>query len=122
MLALHEAFRDVFVAFYERWWFWLVLPGIVAVLSAVFIGAVLLHAPAQASQIIAVIISFGKVVNYVRAGVFAAFFLLVWLLMGKGWRNQPFGIVLGFAVSAVGSAAAYQARSVFGTPPTRQPR
>jgi hypothetical protein len=115
LLALHEAFRDVFVAFYERRWFWLVFPGIVAILSAVFIGDVLLHPPAQASAIVAVIISFGKVVNYLRAGVFAAFFLLVWLLMGKGWRNQPFGIVLGFAVSTVGSAAAYQARSIFGT-------
>ena len=30
LLALHEVFRWVFLAFFKKWWFWLFFPGVVA--------------------------------------------------------------------------------------------
>jgi len=74
LLALHEAFRAVFIQDFRHWkWFWLVFPGTVLVLSAIFIGNALLHPPIQAPKIIVVILSFGTVVNCVKGGLFLMF-------------------------------------------------
>jgi len=116
LLALHEAFHDVFLQdFRDWWWFWMVFPATVLVLSVVFIGNALLHPPIQASPFAAVILSFATVVNCVKGGLFLMFLLLAWLLLGKSWPTYPYGVVTGFAVSALGSLVAYWARSVFGT-------
>lgn len=116
LLALHEAFRAVFIQDFRQWkWFWLVFPGTVLVLSAIFVGNALLHPPIQAPKIIVVILSFGTVVNCVKGGLFLMFLVLAWLLLGESWPTYPYGVVLGFAVSAFGSVAAFWARSIFGT-------
>ncbi len=116
LLALHEAFRAVFIQDFRHWkWFWLVFPGTVLVLSAIFIGNALLHPPIQAPKIIVVILSFGTVVNCVKGGLFLMFLALAWLLLGESWLTYPYGVVLGFAVSALGSVVAFWARSIFGT-------
>jgi uncharacterized integral membrane protein len=116
LLALYEAFRDVFSIDYEDWpWFRLVFPAAVVILSAIFVGAALIHASVEAPRIIAVILSFGTVVNCIKGGLFVLFAILAFLLLGETWPTYPFGVVAGFAVSAFGSAAAFWARSVFGT-------
>jgi hypothetical protein len=43
------------------------------------------------------------------------FLALAWLLLGQSWPTYPYGVVLGFAVSAAGSLVAYRLFSVFGT-------
>jgi len=115
LLALHEAFRSVFAMDYQDWpWFWMVFPAAVTLLSAVFIGDTLLHPPAQASPIVALILSFGTVVNCVKGGLFVLFAILAWILLGQTWPTYPFGVVFGFAVSALGSGTAYWMISIFG--------
>ncbi len=116
LLALYEAFRQVFILDYETWpWFWTVFPGTVLILSVIFVGHALLNPPAEAPRIIAVILSFETVVNFVKGGLFLMFLALAWLLLGENWPTYPYGVVLGFAVSAAGSLVAYRLFSVFGT-------
>jgi len=117
LLALHEAFHDVFILDYRDWpWFWMVFPGAVAVLSVFFIGNALFHPPAQAaSPLVVFVLSFATVVNCVTGGLFFMFLALAWLLMGESSPTYPYGVVVGFAVSAAGSLAALWLRSIFGT-------
>jgi hypothetical protein len=114
LFVLHEAFRRVFLEFYELSWFWLLFPGVVVIIAAFATSNALRNPPAQAPQIIGVILSFGSAVNYIKVGLFGLFFLLV-LFFGLRWWSYPFGIVLGFAVSAFGSWFVYALRSEFGT-------
>ena len=60
------------------------------------------------------IISMGMAVNLVQALLFVLFFVLVWF-NGIGWREYPFGIVMGFAAIAIGAFIVKWARSEFGT-------
>src|SRR5258707_3412659 len=114
LTALHEAFHHVFILDYETWpWFWTVFPGTVLILSVIFVGHALLNPPAEAPRIIAVILSFETVVNFVKGGLFLMFLALAWLLLGENWPTYPYGVVLGFAVSAAGSLVAYRLFSVF---------
>jgi hypothetical protein len=116
LLALHEAFRDVFRTDYEDWpWFRLVFPAAVAVLAMFFIGNAVLHPPVQASRLVSVIISAEKVVSCVNGGLFLLSFFLALLLLGRSWPTFPYGVSLGFAVSALGTATAFWALSIFGT-------
>lgn len=116
LLALHEAFHDVFIQdFRDWWWFRMVFPATVLMLSVVFIGNALLHPPVQTSPLGVVIYSFGTVVNCVVGGLFLMFLVSAWLLLGESWLTYPYGVVTGFAVSALGSVVAFWARSIFGT-------
>jgi hypothetical protein len=116
LIALHEAFHHVFILDYETWpWFWMIFPGTVLILSVIFVSHALLNPPAGAPRIIAVILSFETVVNFVKGGLFLMFLALAWLLLGQSWPTYPYGVVLGFAVSAAGSLVAYRLFSVFGT-------
>jgi len=114
LLALNEAFHDVFLAFYKFWWFWLVFPGVVAAIAGFVVAEAVQHPPAEAPLLLAVILSFAKSVNYVEAGLFGLFFLLMWLL-GLRWQSHIFGIVMGFAALALGEGYSVAARSAFGT-------
>jgi hypothetical protein len=115
LCALYEAFHDVFRIDYEDWpWFKGIFPVAVGVLAAFFVGDALLHPLVQAGTVVTVVISFGRVVNFVKGGLFGLFFVLA-VLLAERWQRYPFGIVTGFAVSAAGSAAAYWAVSIFGT-------
>lgn len=114
LLALHEVFRKVFAAFYEKRWFWLFFPSVVIAISALAIIYRFGSPPAQANRVMSFIISMGMAVNLVQALLFVLFFLLVWL-NGIRWREYPFGIVMGFAAIAIVTFAASWARSEFGT-------
>ncbi len=116
LLALYEAFHEVFIHDYRDWpWFWMVFPGAVIILSVIFIGNALLHPATQAPPIIVLILSFATVVNCVKGCLFLMFLALAWLLLGESWPTYPYGVVLGFAVSAGGSLLSYWLRSIFGT-------
>lgn len=116
LLALYEAFHDVFILDYETWtWFWTLFPGAVVILSMIFIGDALLHPPSHATKIVAVILSFETVVNCVKGGLFLMFLILAWFLLGHSWPTYPYGVVLGFAVATAGSLLAYWLFSIFGT-------
>ena len=114
LLALHEVFRWVFLAFFEKRWFWLFFPSAFAAMSTLVALYHFRALPAQANQAINLILSFGMAVNWVQAGLFVLFFALVWF-HGIRWRDYPFGIVVGFTVIAIGSLGARWARSEFGT-------
>jgi len=116
LMALYEAFHDVFILDYRDWpWFWMVFPGAVMILSVIFIGNALLHPATQAPPIIVLILAFATVVNCVKGCLFLMFLVLAWLLLGESWPTYPYGVVLGFAVSAGGSLLSYWLRSIFGT-------
>jgi hypothetical protein len=114
LLALHEVFRKVFAAFYVKRWFWLFFPLVVVAISVLAVIYRLGSPPAQANQMMSFIISMGMAVNLVQALLFVLFFVLVWF-NGIGWREYPFGIVMGFAAIAIVTFAANWARSEFGT-------
>ena len=114
LLALHEVFRKVFAAFYEKRWFWLFFPIVVIAISMLAVIYRLGSPPREANQVISLIISLGMSVHLVQALLFVLFFVLVWF-NGIGWREYPFGIVMGFAVIAIVSFSVQWARSEFGT-------
>jgi len=114
LLALHEVFRKVFAAFYEKRWFWLFFPLVVVAISVLAIVYRLGSPPAQANAVMSFIISMGMAVNLVQALLFVLFFVLVWF-NGIAWREYPFGIVMGFAAIAIVIFTVEWARSEFGT-------
>lgn len=115
LLVLHEVFRWAFLEFYEHWrWFWLVFPGVSAIILLLSLVYAVEYPPVQASRLISLILVLGFAVNFIQAALFGLFFLLVWIL-GVRWRNYPFAIVMGFAISALGALGAYWLRSVYGT-------
>lgn len=113
LLALHEAFRDVFYGFFSFWWFRLIFPGVVALISLFSIRHAILKPPAQATRVTAVILSLGTAASYVQAVLFVVFILLV-VVLHMRWRRYPYDIALGFAVSTMGDWTAFALRSGFG--------
>jgi len=114
ILALYEVLRRVFAAFYEKRWFWLFFPVVVTTICGLAVVYRFGSPPAQANRVISSIISLGMAVNLVQALLFVLFFVLVWF-NGIGWREYPFGIVMGFAAIAIVIFTVEWARSVFGT-------
>jgi hypothetical protein len=115
VLALHEVFHEVFLPFYTLWWwFRLLFPGAVGIAIFAQVRRAILNPPIQATPLIAAILSFSRVINWVEAALFGLFFALV-VLLGVRWRSYPFGIVEGFGLSALGALIAYGLRSEFGT-------
>jgi len=114
LLVLHEVFRKVFAAFYEKRWFWLFFPLVVAAIFTIAVIYSFSSPPVQASRLISLILTLGTAVSLVQVAIFGLFFLLVWF-HGIRWRDYPFGIVVGFAIIALGSLWGNWSRSVFGT-------
>ena len=113
LLALHEVFRRVFLAFYLLWWwFRLIFPGAVVVIALITFSNTI-QPPAAAPRILGVVLLASLVAKYVEAGLFGVFFALV-VLCNLTWRTYAFGIVQGFAVSALGTWFASRGRSEFG--------
>lgn len=114
LFALHEAFRHVFLVFYKVWpGFKIIFPATTSLIVLLAGWNAVSHPALHAPQIVVVIVAVGKVVRYLQAGVFALFFLLVWIL-DLDWEEYPFGIVLGFTISAVGAWLEYDVRSEYG--------
>ena len=114
ILALHEAFRKVFFAFYELWWwFRLVFPAVTAFMAFIAIRNAIEHPALQGARFLEVILALARGVNYLEAVLFGVFFGLV-LLLGVPWRSYPFGIVEGFGMYALGAMIAFGLRSEIG--------
>ena len=113
LLALHEAFHEVFYAFYFFWWFRLIFPAVVLLVSIISVTHGLRNPAPQASRLLTTIISLGTAVNYVQAGLFGVFVLLVVVLHTR-WRRYPYDIVMGFVIAAAGDWISYTVRSIFG--------
>jgi hypothetical protein len=113
LLALHEVFRRVFLAFYLLWWwFRLIFPGAVVIVALITFSHTI-QPPAAAPRVLGVILLASLVAKYVEAGLFGVFFALV-VVCNLTWRTYAFGIVQGFAVSALGTWFASRGRSEFG--------
>jgi len=115
ILALHEVFRRVFLGFYVQFrWFRMLFPAAIAG-TLLFIFWDTPHNKASLTgPIIRTILLLGISVNFLQAGLFCVF-IAIGRTFRLRWRYAPLGIILGFAIAAIGSAIAYWTRSVFGT-------
>ena len=113
-LALLEIFKFVFAGFYHIPWFRFLFPtiGIIMVCTAVIRS--LLKPPAQASRAFTVIIFMELAVRFLQIGILFLFFALVQFFHMR-WKQRPFGIALGFGISAAGFLVVFLLRSEFGT-------
>jgi hypothetical protein len=68
----------------------------------------------EAPQLVRLVFAVGVTAKYVEAGLFVVFVVLV-ALLNVTWRTYAFGIVNGFAVSALGGWLSYGVTSEFGT-------
>lgn len=106
IFGLHDAFYDVFSGFYAFWWFKLIFPTVVVMISFLSMGQALRHPIPKVPVFIHLIFAFDNAVGYVKAGVFIVFILLVVFLRVR-WRRYPYDIVLGFAINSVGILTSY---------------
>src|ERR1700686_3955572 len=113
-LALQEAFRSVFRNFYSLRWFKLSFPGIGVVILLVALIRAVFFRPANHSPLAVTLLSLEIAVGFLQFVIFCLFILLVRFFHMR-WRQQAFGIVLGFGIAAAGSLVAFLLRSEFGT-------
>jgi hypothetical protein len=114
LVALHEIFRWVCAAFYGFWWFRLFYYGSITVVLLLALRNAAVNPPVQAHPTVGFVLNMGIAVNLVQAGIACVFYALM-QPFGVEFRRYPFGITLGFLLSATGSLLGYLARSVFGT-------
>lgn len=113
LLVLHQVFRRVFRDFYSYWrWFWLVFPLSACMMAVIAVWYGIKYAPNPPYVMARVILISEIAVNFMRGGLFALFFVLV-RFFALRWRNYAFAIILGFAVSAMGSLSFYWLYSEF---------
>jgi hypothetical protein len=72
------------------------------------------HPVSQARLWASAIISLEIGVGFLQFGLFLLFIVLVRFFQMR-WRQQAFGVVLGFRISVAGSLVAFLVRSEFGT-------
>lgn len=106
LLALHEAFYECLYGFYLFWWFRLIFPAVVAIVTAFCIAHALLNRLPRLPLFIHLVFSLDSAVSYVKAGVFILFMVLVVVLHVR-WRRYPYDIALGFAVSSLGALVSF---------------
>jgi hypothetical protein len=113
-LVLQEAFHSVFRNFYSLRGFKLSFPGvgIFIFLTALF-RAIFFRQPNQ-SPFAVTLVSLEIAVDFLQFVLFCLFILLV-RFFHMQWRQQAFGIILGFGIAAAGSLVAFLLRSEFGT-------
>jgi hypothetical protein len=114
ILALHEAFRNVFIVFYDDWWFAWIFPIASMLIFVLAVWVWFAHPPVQADATIRLIFSGELAVNIIRSLLFGLFLLLL-AHSRLHWRSYPFGIVNGFTIHSLGAWATYWMRSHFGT-------
>ena len=113
-LVLQEAFRSVFINFYSLRWFKLSFPSIgILMLILATLRQLFLH-PVERKPIIGTLISLEIALGFLQFGIFCLFIILVYFFHMR-WRQQAFGIVIGFCVVAAGSLVVFLLRSEFGS-------
>lgn len=113
-LALQESFYLVFRNFLSIPWFRRLFPGIGLLMLFVSVLRAAFHPVSQASLLARTLITLEISVGFLQFGIFCLFVLLVRFFHLR-WRQQAFGVVLGFGIAAAGSLVVYLLRSEFGT-------
>ena len=114
LLAMNESFGKSFKVYYlQRHWFAFLVPSVVLmiILSALWNWSK--HSPVQAGSLTIIYISLDLTANYMRAGLFGLFAILV-LFWQARWQRRPFGVIIGFGIFSVVGMAADALRSDFG--------
>ena len=112
--ALLEVFKSVFRTFYRLRWFRLLFPAIGLLMLSTAVIRSIASPPAQVNRAFAVIIFSELAVRFLQIGLLFLFFALI-RFFHMFWRQQAFGIALGFGISAAGSLVVFLLRSEFGT-------
>lgn len=113
-LALQESFYLVFRNFLSIRGFKLLFPGIGFLMLFVAILRAAFHPVSQASFLASTLISLEIGVGFLQFGIFCLFILLVRFFHMR-WRQQAFGVILGFGIAAGGTLIVLLLRSEFGT-------
>jgi hypothetical protein len=114
MLALYDVFRHIFRPFCELFkLFWIIFPTTIVTILMASIFFTILRPPTQAAGVIRVVLSFAVIDTYIQLGLFCMFFVLM-ILLGIHWCSYAFGIIEGFAASALGSLLGFGVRYVLG--------
>ena len=113
-LVMQEAFRSVFRNFSSLRWFKLSFPGIGVLILLIALLRAVFFRPANHSPLAVTLLSLEIAVGFLQFAIFCLFMLLVHFFHMR-WRQQAFGIVLGFGIAAAGSLVAFILRSEFGT-------
>jgi hypothetical protein len=106
VFALHDAFYDAFSGFYTFWWFRLIFPAVVTIISSVCVLQAARHPIPKVPVFMHLIFALDSAVGYVKAGVFITFVVLVGFLRVR-WRRYPYDMALGFAIHSVGILTSY---------------
>ncbi|HEY7402183.1 MAG TPA: hypothetical protein VIB39_01560 [Candidatus Angelobacter sp.] len=112
--ALQESVYLVFRNFLSIHWFRLLFPGIGLLMLVIALLRAASHPVSQARLWASAIISLEIGVGFLQFGLFLLFIVLVRFFQMR-WRQQAFGVVLGFGISVAGSLVAFLVRSEFGT-------
>jgi hypothetical protein len=114
LLAINEAFRKIFKIYYLRKpWFSLLVPSVIITILLLALWNWSKHTPVQAGPLTIIYISLDLTANYIRAGLFGLFGILV-LFWRTPWQERPFGVIIGFGIFSVVGMAADALRSDFG--------
>lgn len=114
LLAINESFRKVFRVYYVRQsWFNFLVPAVLLLIMLSALWNWARHAPVQAGPLTIIYISLDLTANYLRAGLFGLFGILVFFWRTK-WQQQPFGVIIGFGIFSVVGMTADALRSDFG--------
>ncbi len=113
-IVLQESFYLVFRNFLAIPWFRLLFPGIGFLMLIVALLRAASHPVSQARRLASAIISLEIGVGFLQFGIFFLFIVLVRFFHMR-WRQQAFGVVLGFGISVAGPLTVLLLRSEFGT-------
>ena len=115
ILALHEVFRNVFFGFYVQFrWFRLLFPAAVVLSVLIALWSAGHSLRLLTNPLMKLVLALGISANFIQVALFCLFVAIARTFRLR-WQFAPLGIILGFAMAAVGSAIGYWARSEFGT-------
>lgn len=112
---MYESFdRTLKIYYFSRRWFFLLPLITILVIFAVSSWTLHKQRPIQAGQITLLYFSFDLAADYMLAGLFGLFVILV-ILWQAPWQRYAFGIMKGFGLFSIVGMLADLLRSQFGT-------
>ena len=113
LAALHQVFRWVYEGFYQSLLFRCLYYGVIVLVLTVSICNSLTNPPVQAHPLVGLALDVGIAANLLQAGISSLFYVFLRPLRIQ-FRRYPYGVTLGFFISAAGPLLGYLARSIFG--------
>jgi hypothetical protein len=115
ILAMHESFRKVLRPYFAgRWWFPILVPGVVLGIFSLCVWKALHQLPGQSSRLSLVYLTFYLASDYMRAAIFGMFAVLV-IFWRARWQPCAYGVMKGFGLYTIVGMLADLLRSDFGT-------